>query len=117
MDAEAPVFSFQQKTLANNKYYNKFKDLVSIAKWLGSNLGVQNALVETILEEIAADPDIPMVQERAQARVRAKDEYLAVMFLVNSDSQQYGALVCNIKNEYTRGSNTYPATLRVLMTT
>lgn len=74
MDAEAQVFTFWQKTLADNEYYDKFKDLVSIVEWLGSNLEVQNGRVETILQEIAADPDIPTAQERAQARERAKDE-------------------------------------------
>ncbi len=47
---------------------------MSIVEWLGSNLEVQNGRVETILQEIAADPDIPTAQERAQARERAKDE-------------------------------------------
>lgn len=109
MDAEAQVFTFWQKTLADNEYYDKFKDLVSIVEWLGSNLEVQNGWVETILQEIAADPDIPTAQERAQARERAKDEYLAVMFLVKSDSQRYGALIHDIKNKFTRGSDTCQA--------
>jgi hypothetical protein len=45
MDAEAQVFAFQQKSLADNKYYDKFKDLVSIAECLGSNIGMQPDLV------------------------------------------------------------------------
>jgi hypothetical protein len=40
-----------------------------------------------------------------------KDKYLAMMFLVNSDRQRYGSLICDIKNKYTRGSDTYPTTL------
>jgi hypothetical protein len=87
MEAESQVFSFRQKTLANNEYYDKFKDLVSIAERLGSNIGVQPDRVQAILQQIAADPDIPTEQERAQAREQAKDEYLAVMFLTNSDRQ------------------------------
>jgi thiamine monophosphate synthase len=41
LDAEAQVFVFRQKALADNEYYDKFKDLVSIAEHLGSNIGVQ----------------------------------------------------------------------------
>jgi hypothetical protein len=111
LDVEAQVFAFRQKALADNEYYNKFKDLVSIAERLGSNIGVQPDRVQAILEEIAVDRDLPMEWERAQASEQAKDEYLAVMFLMNSDRQHYGNLIRDIENEYTRGSDTYPATL------
>jgi hypothetical protein len=56
-------------------------------------------------------PRHPTEAERAQAREQAKDEYLAVMFLVNYNRQCYGLLVRDIKNEYTQGSDTYPTTL------
>jgi hypothetical protein len=85
MDAEAQVFGFRQKNLADNEYYDKFKDLVSIAERLGSDIGAQTDRVNTILQSIAADPDIPTELERRQAHEQAKDEYLAVMFLMNSD--------------------------------
>ncbi len=84
---------------------------MSIAEWLGSNIGIQSDRVQTILQQIVADPDIPMEAERAQACEQAKDVYLAMMFLVNSDRQCYGGLIHDIKNEYTRGSDTYPTTL------
>jgi hypothetical protein len=32
MDAMAQVFAFKQKTLVDNKHYDNFKDLVSIAE-------------------------------------------------------------------------------------
>jgi hypothetical protein len=72
---------------------------------LGSNLRVQPDHVQTFLQHIVADPDIPIEAERAQAHVQVKDEYLAVMFLVNSNRQCYGSLVRDIKNEYTQGLN------------
>ena len=46
-----------------------------------------------------------------RAKDRAKDEYLAVMFMMNSDPNRFGDLVRGIENDYTRGSDTYPATL------
>jgi hypothetical protein len=42
---------------------------------------------------------------------RDKDQFLAVMFLVNSDRARNGSLVRDVENEYTRGSDTYPTTL------
>jgi hypothetical protein len=79
LDAETQVYAFKQQHLVNNEYYEKFKDLVTNAEWLGSD--------------------------------RAKDQFLAVMFLVNSNRARYGSLVRDIENEYTRGSDTYPTTL------
>jgi hypothetical protein len=55
--------------------------------------------------------DAPTPEERTHAKERAKDQYLVVMFLVNSDKKRYGALVQDIENEYTRGLDTYPTSL------
>jgi hypothetical protein len=49
--------------------------------------------------------------KKQQALDQAKDQYLAVMFLMNSDRNRYGSLVRNVENEYTRGTDTYPVTL------
>jgi hypothetical protein len=104
--------SFKQGSLANNKYYKKFKALVTNAEQLGSDIGAHSDQTEAILEEIAADPDLPTDAKRGeQAWDLAKDQFLTVMFLVNSDHAHYGSLVQDIENEYTRGSDTYPTTL------
>ena len=87
LDAEAQIYSFKQKNLADNEYYDKFKDLVTIAERLGSNIGAQEERVNAILQQIAADPDMPTEAERTQASDQAKDRYLAVMFLMNSDKK------------------------------
>jgi hypothetical protein len=85
LDAEAQVYALKQCNLANNEYYEKFKDLVTNAERLGSDIGAHSDRTATILDEIAADPDMPTDAEREQARDRAKDQYLSVMFLLNSD--------------------------------
>jgi hypothetical protein len=68
-----------------NEYYKRFKDLVTNAEWLGSVIGIHPDRVETILERIALDSDNPTETEKEQALDQCKDQYLAVMFLVNSD--------------------------------
>ena len=110
-DAESHIYGFRQKGLPNNEYYEKFKDLVTNAERLGSVIGIHPDRVETILERIAVDSDNPTETERQQALDKCKDRYLAVMFLMNSDKNRYGGLVRDIKNEYTRGTNSYPDTL------
>jgi hypothetical protein len=84
---------------------------VSSAKCLGSNIGVHTTRVNAILTDIATVADAPMPEERTRAKERAKDQYLAVMFLVNSNRKRYGALFQDIENEYTRGLETYPTSL------
>jgi hypothetical protein len=85
---------------------------VSSAKCLGSNIGVHTTRVNAILTDIATVADAPMPEERTHTKERAKDLYLAVMFLVNSNKKWYGVLIQDIENEYTRGLDTYPISLR-----
>jgi hypothetical protein len=68
LDAETQVYAFKQRHLANNKYYEKFKDLVTKAERLGSDIGAHADRTHGILDEIAADPDVPTNGEREQAR-------------------------------------------------
>jgi hypothetical protein len=96
LDAETQVYAFKQRHLANNEYYEKFKDLVTNAERLGSDIGAHSDRTDGILDEIAADPDMPTKGEKEQAHDRAKDQFLAVMFLVNSDHARYGSLVRDI---------------------
>jgi hypothetical protein len=43
--------------------------------------------------------------------VTVQDCYLAVVFLLNSNKHRYGLLVHAIKNEYMRGTQSYPTIL------
>ena len=101
------MYGFKQKTLPNNEYYEKFKDLVTNADQLGSDIGVHPEQVETILAGITADPNKPTAMEGKQAKDIAKDQFLAVMFLINCDHNHYGNLVRDIENEYTCRMDTY----------
>jgi hypothetical protein len=49
-DAEALVLSYKQsKTLSNHKYYEKFKDNVSTAERLGSDIGLHASCIASIM--------------------------------------------------------------------
>ena len=111
IDAEVGVLALRQRNMANNEYYEKFKDLVTNSERLGGEIGVQTDRVNEILQDIATDPDAPTDNEREAARSQAKDEYLAILFLLNSDKKRYGNLMRDIENEYTRGTDSYPTTL------
>ena len=106
-NAEALVLSYKQsKTLSNHECYENFKDNVSTAERLGSDIGLHASRIASIVNHIAVNPDVPTAVELAAARNTAKDAYLAVCFLMNSDKRRYGGLIRDIENEHTRGSNT-----------
>ena len=65
-DAEMQVFLFKQKGLASNEYYEKFKDLVTNAECLGSDIRAHADQVEMMLEEIAYDPDMPTTAKKSR---------------------------------------------------
>ena len=111
LDTEAQVYGIKQKNLTNNEYYEKFKDLVTNANQLGSNIGAHSDWVDTILANIVVDPALPTNAECKQAHDLAKEQYLVVMFLLNCDHNCYGNLVQDIENEYTHGTNMYLASL------
>ena len=114
LDAEAQVYGFKQKTLLNNEYYEKFKDLVTNTNQLGSDIGAHPEQVKRILAGITADPNLPTAAEHEQIKEVTKDQFLAVMFLINCDHNCYGNLVRDIENEYTHRTDTYPATLSAI---
>jgi hypothetical protein len=85
-DAKALVLSYKQsKTLSNHEYYEKFNDNVSTAERLGSDIGLHASRIASVVNHIAVNPDVPTPVERATARNTAKDAYLAIYFLMNSD--------------------------------
>jgi hypothetical protein len=111
-EAEAFVLNYKQgKMVSNHDYYEKFKDSVATAERLGSDIGQHNVRVTAIINETAVDPDVPTDAERSTAQDTAKDAYLAICFLMNSDKRRYGGLIRDIENEHTRGADTYPDTL------
>ena len=91
--------------------YCKCRDSVATAERLSSDIGLHASRIASIFNDIDVDPDVPTAVKRATARNTAKDEYLAICLLINSDKHCYGGLIHDIKNEHTRGTNTYPDTL------
>ena len=112
VDNEKTVLNFKQGCgMSDNDYYQRFQDAVDVAERAGGAVGVQEDRIIAELEHLALDPDVPTEEERSRATQIARDKYLAVLFLLNSDKRRYGTLVTNISNEFVRGNDTYPTTL------
>ena len=112
VDNEKTVLNFKQgRGMSDNDYYQRFQDAVDVTERAGGAVGVQEDRIIAELEHVALDPDVPTEEERTRATQIARDKYLAVLFLLNSDKRRYGALITNISNEFVRGNDTYPTTL------
>jgi hypothetical protein len=111
IEAERAVMNYKQNSLSDSEYYETFKDKVATADRLGAAIGEHPTRVQERLVEVAMDENNPTEDERRTATQEAKDKYLARLFLVNSDKKRYGSLIRDIRNDFTRGQDTYPDTL------
>ena len=97
----------QSQRMSNSDYLEKLRDLVEVYEHLGGEPGTSKARVDSLL----IDPDLVDVDKRQEARIKAREEYLAVLLLTKSDPKRYATLVTDVENAYTRGQNGYPTTV------
>jgi hypothetical protein len=64
-DAEAAILSYKQNKTSNHDYFEKFKDNLSTAERLGSDIGQHLARVQSILDDIADNAEEPTAIEPA----------------------------------------------------
>ena len=108
IEAETTLMRFRQsERMSNSDYLEKLRDLVEVYEHLGGEPGTSKARVDSFL----IDPDLADDDERQEAKVKARDEYIAVLLLTKSDPKRYGPLVTDVENAYTRGQNGYPTTV------
>ena len=73
--------SFRQgDNMSNNTFLDKFKGLVERYEYHGGEPGMQQARINTQLEDIAVNTNNPTVVEVAEAKATAREEYLAILF-------------------------------------
>ena len=94
----------QSERMSNSDYLEKLRDLVEVYEHLGGEPGTLKARVNSLL----IDPDLADKDERQEAKIKAREEYLAVLLLTKSDPKRYATLVTDVENAYTHGQNGYP---------
>ena len=94
-------------------FLERFKELVHVYEELGGEPGASTTRIQTKLNDIAANKNNPTNAELKQAKEKARDEYLGVLFLLKSDRSRFGQLVLDIENDFTRNvkNDGYPADL------
>ncbi len=87
--------------MTDHQYFDKFKDLINTTWRLGSAIGMEKKQVDEILVRICIDSKQVWPSEKKRAREEAKQQYIALMFLMHSNKRRYGDLINDIENKFT----------------
>eukprot|EP00536_Pseudo-nitzschia_multiseries_P018986 jgi/Psemu1/58357/gm1.58357_g len=97
-----------------SKYYHKFEMLVKVTEHQGNEYYPVNIIKEIINESKtlkAINPkEIPAKQQQ-EIRAKARERYLATVFMMNSNDRKYGIYKDNVANEYLQGYDKYLKTV------
>jgi len=108
--AQNRFMSLQQTPrMSNSKYLELFQSHLAAYEHLGGGLGLTDETVRTYAQP--ANANAITAAELQTAKGRARDEYLGIRFLLQSDPNRYGGLVADVENGFTRGIKSYPETL------
>ena len=111
---------FQGREMTNSQYLAQFKSLVSVIEQYDGTIGVHKGMVRLEVTKSAADPSKPSPGEILKAEIVAKNKFLAVKFISAADKIRYGDLQTDLKNDFSKGHNSYPTditTAYALLTT
>jgi hypothetical protein len=113
--AIAAFYQFrQQANQSNSDYLIKFKALYTIIHHYGGSIGTDPLLVraelkrERVLNSQSLLPGNPSYDSRVS---KAQERFLGYAFLHASCHRRYSELVKDLENNYSRGSDQYPANL------
>ena len=108
-EAIEKIFNFKQGArMTNSTYLEKFKELMGMLEHFGIELGMERTRIE---DKLDVDYDSASDEELELARLTAKQEYFAVLFIRHADNKRYGSLLADLENSQTRGVDQYPKTM------
>ena len=100
----------QSKKMSNSKY---FRNQVEVFILLGDEPGTWTSCINAVLVIDAINVQAPTDDEKTDAAAKAREEYLAVLFISNYNVSKYGKRVLDLKVKCIEGtsSDPYPITL------
>ena len=103
----------QQEHMSNHYYFQKFKNTVDVLEANGGSIGDDPLLINQILQRTRPRATMETASRTMinEAKEEAKQEYLAVAFLMGADRSRYGLLIQSLENDYIQGVNKYPKNL------
>ena len=104
--------SRQTQNETNASYMTRFKDSIAVIEHYGGSIGDDEALVEEETKRLLARTKTKPDQAQLDAcTARAKNKAHAIAFLRRADLTRYSALLTDLENQYTRGTDQYPTTV------
>jgi hypothetical protein len=103
-EQEFALYSFQQHTLTNEQWYERFNTKIDV----GTAIGVTRQH-RVLLEHVAAEHGPTLfndlgVDEQTDVRNRAEERYLSYVFLRQS-GKQHNKLKTDLQNDFTTGDD------------
>jgi hypothetical protein len=110
--SKANLYALRQSDMTNNEYLQRFQNLVDVASAYNGQLYDQSIL-NIIMERRHSGLTYETLTEEQKLDVKssASELYQATMFLHQSDRHQYGKLLEELENDFTKGNDDYPQTL------
>ena len=92
-------------------YLEKFTNSVDVIEASGGHLGEDPLLISQALDELGIDENTATPGQKEQARVKAREGFLAICFIQTLDRSRYGSMIEDLENDYTAGDDKYPETV------
>ena len=92
-------------------YYDRFKISVDVLEAMDGIIGSDPLLLKQQYKKKKLDPLTASVSEIKEVKEDARDEYLAIMFILGADRRRFGKYIEDLENDYLQGKDHYPKTL------
>ena len=106
---------YQKESLPIQKYLQIFRIMVENIERYGGDFGNDNAIVTYVLEregEVTEEEFTGLNDGVKETYLKmARDQYLAISFLLGGNRTKYGQLVADLQNSYILGEDKYPKDL------
>ena len=108
--AKSAVYALCQGNLTNDEYLKKFNNLVDVAK------SYEGQLHDKAINDIVTENEHPGTAysalndaQKTAVNQKAHELFCATIFLAQCNKRQYGKLLEELENGYTRGQDGYPS--------
>jgi hypothetical protein len=107
---------YQGKDMTSSQFLEWFKSMVAVIEQYGGSVGKHPKMDRQELVDSTNAPYNPITVYSAisikAAEKAAKERVLSCMFLNRADKTKYGEMVTDLHNDYVKGNDSYPSTLK-----
>jgi hypothetical protein len=109
-NAKTAIYAYQQgPNETNASFMSKFKNYIEVIEHYGGTIGDDDALITEEMKNLQSSGDSKT--DLATAMLMARNKAHAIFFMTKADKGRYGQLAIDLENQYTRGTDQYPATI------